>query len=161
MKLIEGIFNICMAAFILVFILLYLPRLWGFQIYAVTCESENLPLSVGDAVFVKKQSFEETDPGDMITYSLNAGRTTFTRIVAEKDEQNQSFQIKESRNNGSWVASENVLGVVWHTIHGLGYLASVASSFLGKLFLAAVFLWLLSAQIVAGSLSMDWKTEHE
>lgn len=155
MKLIEGVFNICMAAFILAFILLYLPRLWGFQIYAVTCESDNLPLSVGDAVFVKKQSFEETNPGDMITYSLNEGRTTSTRIVAVKDEQNHSFQIKESGDGGNWISSDNVLGVVWHKIHGLGYLASVASSFFGKLFLAAVFLWLLSAQIVVGSLSMN------
>ncbi|MGN0355493.1 MAG: hypothetical protein ACI4EI_10515 [Muricoprocola sp.] len=154
MKLIEGIFNICMAVFILVFILLYLPRLWGFQIYAVICESENLPLAVGDAIFVKKQSFEETKPGDMITYSLNAGRTTSTRIVYGKDEQNHSFQIKEAGNGGNWISSENVLGVVWHKIHGLGYLASMASSFLGKLFLMAVFLWLLSAQIVVGSLNM-------
>lgn len=155
MKLVEGIFNTLMAMFLFICILLYVPRLWGFEVYAVTNATKNLPLAVGDAIFVKARSFEETKPGDMITYSLNRGMTTVTRIVADKDEEHQIFQVQETENltgKEGWISAENVLGVVWHKIHGLGYLASVTSSVLGKLFLIAVFLWLLSAQIVIGNL---------
>ena len=105
MKLIKGILDLLMAAFILMGMLLSVPKLWGFQIYAVTSGSMEPEIHTGDA-----------DP--------------------------------------VWITRDTVRGEVKHVMPGLGYLALMAATLSGKLFLMAVFLWMIAAKIAVSGVHM-------
>ena len=97
MKLIKGILVLLMAVFIFTGILLSVPRLWGFQIYAVTSGSMEPKIRTGDVIYVKQVPFQCLEPGDVITFSMNQGRTVVTHRV-EKIEAvfNGSFPVDGS-----------------------------------------------------------------
>ena len=81
MKLIKGMLDICMAVFILVGVLLSVPKLWGFQIYAVTSGSMEPEIHIGDVIYVKSIPFQNISTGDVITFSMTQGRTMVTPRV--------------------------------------------------------------------------------
>ena len=85
MKLIKGILDLFMAVFILTGMLLSVPRLWGFQIYAVTSGSMEPKIRTGDVIYVKQVPFQSLEPGDVITFSMNQGRTVVTHRVEKID----------------------------------------------------------------------------
>lgn len=62
MKLIKGILDLLMAAFILMGMLLSVPKLWGFQIYAVTSGSMEPEIHTGDVIYVKQVPFQSLEP---------------------------------------------------------------------------------------------------
>ena len=86
MKLIKGILDLFMAVFILTGMLLSVPRLWGFQIYAVTSGSMEPKIRTGDVIYVKQVPFQSLEPGDVITFSMNQGRTVVTHRVEKIDD---------------------------------------------------------------------------
>ena len=61
MKLIKGILDLLMAAFILMGMLLSVPKLWGFQIYAVTSGSMEPEIHTGDVIYVKQVPFQSLE----------------------------------------------------------------------------------------------------
>lgn len=150
MKLIKGILDLVMTVWILMGILLSVPRLWGFQIYAVTSGSMEPQIQVGDAIYVKTVPFMELCKGDVITFSRNDGKTTVTHRIERINQKYGMIQTKGDANeqsDSSWVTEETVLGKVYYKISGLGYVALLVSTLSGKLFVLAVFLWLAAAQI--------------
>lgn len=150
MKLIKGILDLFMAAFILVGILLSVPKLWGFQIFTVTSGSMEPKIHTGDIIYVKNTPFQKLQKGDVITYSLNQGRTIVTHRVEKIDQKNGLLKTKGDANKEEdhvWIDRETVLGTVKYILPGLGYVALMAATMSGKLFLMAVFLWMIAAQI--------------
>lgn len=150
MKLIKGILDLLMAAFLLAGILLSVPKLWGFQIFAVTSGSMEPQIHTGDVIYVKDVPFQKLQKGDVVTYSLNQGRTIVTHRVEKIDQKNGLLQTKGDANketDSAWIDRETVLGTVQYTIPGLGYAALMAATMSGKLFFMAVFLWMVAAQI--------------
>ena len=157
MKLIKGILDLLMAAFILTGILLSVPKLWGYQIYAVTSGSMEPEIHTGDVIYVKQVPFQSLNPGDVITFSMNQGRTIVTHRVEKVDRKNGLLKTKGDANkeaDSTWIDKETVRGKVSYTVPGLGYIALMAGTFSGKLFLLAVFLWMAAVQIVVSGVHM-------
>ena len=157
MKLIKGILDLLMAAFILMGMLLSVPKLWGFQIYAVTSGSMEPEIHTGDVIYVKQVPFQSLEPGDVITFSMNQGRTIVTHRVEKIDEKNGLLQTKGDANKNAdpvWITRDTVRGEVKHVMPGLGYLALMAATLSGKLFLMAVFLWMIAAKIAVSGVHM-------
>ena len=157
MKLIKGILDLLMAAFILMGMLLSVPKLWGFQIYAVTSGSMEPEIYTGDVIYVKQVPFQSLEAGDVITFSMNQGRTIVTHRVEKIDEKNGLLQTKGDANKDTdpaWITRDTVLGKVQYVMPGLGYLALMSSTLSGKLFLMAVFLWMVAAQIAVSGVHM-------
>lgn len=157
MKLIKGMLDICMAVFILVGVLLSVPKLWGFQIYAVTSGSMEPEIHIGDVIYVKSIPFQNISTGDVITFSMNQGRTMVTHRVEKIDRENGLVQTKGDANREAdpvWIDRKTICGEVQYTVQGLGYVALMAATFSGKLFLLAVFLWMVAVQIVVSGVHM-------
>lgn len=157
MKLIKGILDLAMAVLILLCMLVSVPRLWGYGIYTVTSGSMEPQIHTGDVIYVKKTSFQELEKGDVITFSLNEGKTTVTHRIQEVDQKNRLLQTKGDANeetDRTWISGDAVVGKVHYSIRGLGYLAVMLGSVSGKLFVMAVFLWMLAAQIAVSGIHM-------
>lgn len=54
-----------------------------------------------------------------------------------------------------WITRDTVRGEVKHVMPGLGYLALMAATLSGKLFLMAVFLWMIAAKVAVSWSSYD------
>lgn len=150
MKLLKGTLDLIMAVFILICILLSTPKLWGFQIFAVTSGSMEPEIHTGDVIYVRQVPFMKLQKGDVISYSLNQGKTVVTHRVKKIDRKNGLLQTKGDANKEAdynWIDRDTVLGTVQYTIPKLGYVALMASTLSGKLFLTAVFLWMIAAQM--------------
>lgn len=93
----------------------------------------------------------------MITFSMNQGRTIVTHRVEKIDEKNGLLQTKGDANKRCrpvWITRDTVRGEVKHVMPGLGYLALMAATLSGKLFLMAVFLWMIAAKIAVSGVHM-------
>ena len=157
MKLIKGILDLLMAAFILAGMLLSVPKLWGFQIYTVTSGSMEPEIHTGDVIYVKQVPFQSLEPGDVITFSMNQGRTVVTHRVEKIDKENGLLRTKGDANTEAdpvWIARDTVRGEVKYAVPRLGYVALMAATLSGKLFLMAVFLWMVAAQIAVSGFHM-------
>lgn len=155
MRLIKGILDLAAAVLLLMLILLSVPKIWGFQIYTVTSASMAPQLLPGDVIYVKEREDKTLKEGDIVTYSLNAGKTLVTHRVVAVDQKHRAIQTKGDANectDGGWISDQQVLGVVQHSLRGLGYPAMLLASLEGKLFLAAVFLWIAAAGLVLKNL---------
>lgn len=151
MKLIRGILDLAMAGFLLVGILLSVPKLWGYEIYTVTSGSMEPAIHTGDVIYTRPVRFQELREGDVITFSMNRGKTTVTHRIQKIDKKDRLIQTKGDANeesDRSWITESAVLGKVEYSVRSLGYLALMAASMSGKLFLLAVFMWMVAAQIV-------------
>lgn len=160
MKVIKGILDLVMAGFMFVCILLSVPKLWGYQIYAVTSGSMEPEIHTGDVVYVKKADFQEVKEGDVITFSLNQGRTVVTHRVKTVDRENGLLQTKGDANkeeDQNWISGDVMIGKAEYAVRGLGYIALMAATAGGKLFLLAVFLWMLAAQMVISGIRMVYR----
>lgn len=162
MKLIKGILDLIMAVFIFMGILLSVPKMWEYQIYAVTSGSMEPEIHTGDVVYVKKTTFQELKEGDVITFSLNEGRTIVTHRVKTIDAASGLLQTKGDANeetDANWITMDAVIGKVYYSVRGLGYVALMAATTAGKMFLLAVFLWMLAAQMVISGVRMIYGKE--
>lgn len=155
MKLIRGILDLVMAGFLLVCILLSVPKLWGYGIYTVTSGSMEPEIHTGDVIYTRPAEFQELQEGDVITFSMNQGKTTVTHRIQKIDQENRLIQTKGDANEESdrtWISESTVLGKVEYSVRRLGYLALLAASVSGKLFLLAVFMWMAAAQIAMAAI---------
>lgn len=75
---------------------LTLPRLFGFQVFAVATGSMEPCFDVGSIVFSKKIDSEKVEVGDCITYNL--GDETITHRVIGIDKKNHEFITKGDKN---------------------------------------------------------------
>lgn len=155
MKLIRGILDLVMAGFLLVCILLSVPRLWGYGIYTVTSGSMEPEIHIGDVIYTRPAEFQELREGDVITFSMNQGKTTVTHRIQKIDQENRLIQTKGDANEESdrtWISESTIIGKVEYSVRKLGYLALLAASVSGKLFLLAIFMWMIAAQIVMAAI---------
>lgn len=151
MKLIRGILDLAMAGFLLLGILLSVPKLWGYGIYTVTSGSMEPEIHTGDVIYTRPVRFQELREGDVITFSMNHGKTTVTHRIQKIDKKEKLLQTKGDANeecDRRWITETEVLGKVAYSVRHLGYLALMAASISGKLFLLAVFMWMVAAQMV-------------
>ena len=125
MKLIRGILDLVMAGFLLVCMLLSVPKLWGYGIYTVTSGSMEPEIHTGDVIYTMPVEFQELREGDVITFSMNQGKTTVTHRIQKIDQKNRLIQTKgdaNKENDRTWITE------IFHSQSGLSGIAG----FIGK-----------------------------
>lgn len=155
MRVLKNGIRIFTVVYLAVLLGLTVPLIFGYRVYAVLSGSMEPELPVGSVIYVAPQEYESIEVGDVITYKMNNGRTVITHRVIEKNQQEQMFYTKGDANgtpDAKAVPWDEVEGVVKFSAAGLGYLTIFLESTPGKLFLAALLLWLLALEAIMGGI---------
>jgi len=105
--------------------LLLVPRVLGYQTYAVLSGSMEPEISVGSIVYTKEVEPEKLQERNVVTYRLN-GSTVVTHRIVEVDTEKQQFITKGDANevnDGSPVNYEQVVGKAVLDIPYIGYIS--------------------------------------
>lgn len=98
----------------------------GAKGYAVTSNSMAETLNRGDVVFVRKISFDELQPGDVVTVRSTGGKFHFTHRVVEIDKEKRTVKTRGDANNADDpmpTEEERIVGKMWYKLPILGYLS--------------------------------------
>ena len=98
----------------------------GAKGYAVTSNSMAETLNRGDVVFVRKISFDELQPGDVVTVRSTGGKFHFTHRVVEIDKEKRTVTTRGDANNADDpmpTEEERIVGKMWYRLPILGYLS--------------------------------------
>lgn len=97
----------------------------GAKGYAVTSESMEKTLSIGDIVFSKKVSFEELKVGDIVTVGSEELDEYFTHRIADIDNDNRTIETKGDNNpekDPMATPADRIVGKMWYSVPLLGYI---------------------------------------
>lgn len=135
--MLKKICNILMGIIILFLVviagILFVPRILGYESFAVVSGSMEPNISVGSIVFAKEESFDELKVGDVISFRLSDQANATHRIVAI-DQEKQQFTTKGDANNAedkNPVEYKSVIGKVNFTIPLLGFISVYIKTPLG------------------------------
>ena len=135
-----------------------LPRLLGYQVYAVISGSMEPAISVGDLVYVRQTEPEAVKKSDVIAfYGTEDSRAIILHRVVENRTVDGTFITKGDANlqpDLSPVSYNRLLGITGKTVPQLGRMALILSGTWGKLaalnlVLAAVMLHAVGAALRA------------
>ena len=125
--------NIIIVVLILVAGVLYVPRFFGYENFAVISGSMEPNMPVGSIVYASPEEFNDIKVNDVISFKVNS-ETMVTHRVVEIDKENQSFITKGDANDVNDAAPVNysqVIGVVKMCIPFLGYITMYIRTPLG------------------------------
>ena len=134
-------------------LLMFVPKIMGYQEYTVVTGSMEPKMPVGSLVFVKEVEPETLREGDVITYEKERDGSIITHRVVEISKEDGTVTTKGDANEVNDmepVRFDQVLGRVEKTIPEVGRFAVALSTLGGKILLVALLLagYLLS---IAGS----------
>lgn len=125
--------------------LLLVPKIVGYETFAVISGSMEPKIPVGAIVYTKETSFENLNINDVISFDTNNGSRVTHRII-EVDTDNQQFITQGDANNvkdADPVSYQQVIGKVTLTIPLLGYLSMYIRTPLGVAGICAVIFILI------------------
>lgn len=125
--------NIIIVVLILVAGVLYVPRFFGYENFAVISGSMEPNMPVGSIVYASPEEFNDIKVNDVISFKVNS-ETMVTHRVVEIDKENQSFITKGDANDvndADPVNYSQVIGVVKMCIPFLGYITMYIRTPLG------------------------------
>ena len=138
-----------------------LPRLLGYQVYAVISGSMEPAISVGDLVYVRQAKPEAVEENDVIAFfGTESSDAIILHRVVENRTVDGSFITKGDANaqpDLSPVSYQRLLGAAERTVPKLGQVALILSGTWGKL--AAVCLILAAVMLHAVSAALRAKGE--
>ncbi len=115
---------------------LALPRLLGFEAYAIISGSMEPQIPVGSLVYAKAMAPEEVEVGDIIVfYGGRAGEAVTTHRVVENRNADREFITRGDANAGDDMEArpyENLIGRVEHILPHFGRLSLMMSMASGK-----------------------------
>lgn len=121
---------------------LTVPRLLGYDVYAIVSGSMEPSISTGSLVYAKKTDPAAVEPGDVIVFlGGRDGGTVITHRVAENRTQERAFITKGDANASNDVYPvpyEQCLGRVALSVPALGFFLPAVSTMPGKLSLLGV-----------------------
>ncbi len=128
---------------------LALPRLLGFEAYAIVSGSMEPQIPVGSLVYAKAMAPEEIEVGDIIVfYGGRAGEAVTTHRVVENRNAEKEFVTRGDANAGDDMEARpyaNLIGRVEHILPHFGRLSLMMSMTSGKAgmacFLGAAFIF--------------------
>ena len=132
-------------------LLMFVPKIMGYQEYTVVTGSMEPKMPVGSLVFVKEVEPETLREGDVITYEKERDGSIITHRVVEISKEDGTVTTKGDANeveDAVLVHNKNVLGVPVLQIPLLGYLAFYIQRPPG-LYIALVVGTLLLAAVIA------------
>ena len=115
---------------------LALPRLLGFEAYAIISGSMEPQIPVGSLVYAKAMAPEEVEAGDVIVfYGGRAGEAVTTHRVVENRNADREFITRGDANAGDDMEArpyESLIGRVEHILPHFGRLSLMMSMASGK-----------------------------
>lgn len=143
--------TITLVVAVLILVVLLVPRLFRYNIYAVLSGSMEPNYHVGSVVYIKSADPSTIVVGDTIAYYLNE-ETIVTHRVVSVDTENEAFITKGDANqkeDAVPVSFSKVVGVGKFTIPFLGYLSVGMQTKKGIYLCAAILIILILLQIFA------------
>ncbi len=98
----------------------------GAKGFAVTSNSMAETLKRGDVVFVRQVSFDELEPGDVVTVRSTGDKFHFTHRVVGIDKEKRTITTRGDANNSDDpmpTEAERIVGKLWYKVPLLGYLS--------------------------------------
>lgn len=151
MRIIRLLTDIMIGGLVLLIMILWVPGLCGMKTYCVSSGSMEPALHVGEAIYVEPCGFAEIQENDIVTYSLNDGRTNITHRAVSVDPEKRILKTKGDANAEAdhiWISEHLLIGKVrWH-IPYLGNIVYFLSDRAGKLLFLGCLLWLLALEMI-------------
>ena len=160
-KIIRGFLKgLVFAALGVLFLLLIVPRVFGYQPYMVVSASMQQSFPVGSMIFVRAATPDEVEVGDPITFT--SGTLTITHRVMEKNDAEQYFVTKGDNNSASEITRyQNLKGKALNfSIPYLGYFSSWFVTAQGKVITGIILVCTAGLSMVLGKLE-DLEEEEE
>ena len=133
-------------------ILLWGFRLFGFEVLVVQSGSMEPAYHVGSLVYVKPVDTQKLETGDVITFELGGGVRGTHRIIEVLEEDGErSFRTKGDNNDhpdANPIRPEAIVGKVRFTIPLLGFLVAFIQQPAGRFFAISVAAFLLLLTIL-------------
>lgn len=109
------------------------PKLWGWQMFAILTGSMEPDIPTGSVIYVKEQSLSEIEVDDVITFRLGSNRSnTATHRVIEKQENGLITKGDANEHaDATIVNAQQLIGKVVCTIPIYGYFLMLASNPIG------------------------------
>ena len=142
-KVSKALSLLILLAVLLVYIPLTVPRLLGFDSYAVISGSMEPTIKVGSVAYAKPTVPEELQEGDIIIFFPDGAATPVTHRVVENVKASREIVTKGDANTDvdlRPVDYDNVQGKIEFSIPYLGFVSEVAGSGYGKI-AAVIFLF--------------------
>ncbi len=121
---------------------LSVPRLFGFQTYAIVSGSMEPEIPVGSIVYAKKAEPTAVAPGDVIVfYGGHDENAVVTHRVVENRKDEKEFITKGDANAGNDVtpiAYNNLIGKVVFDLPGIGKYLPVLTGIRGKIYMICI-----------------------
>lgn len=137
--------NIIICLLIIFAVIMFVPKIIGWQNLAVLSGSMEPNIPVGAMVIVRDIDPSELKKGDVITFQMNESTYVTHRIVSI-DKESQQIITKGDANDvvdGTPVNYSNVIGKLFLTIPYLGYFSISMQSLRGVILLIVVILILI------------------
>ena len=121
---------------------LAVPRLFGFQTYAIVSGSMEPEIPVGSIVYAKKAEPEEIEPEEIIVfYGGHDSAVVVTHRVVENRKDEKEFVTKGDANAGNDVtpiAYNHLIGKVVFHLPGIGKYLPVLTGIRGKIYMICI-----------------------
>lgn len=143
MAAICSIFGLLLLLLVVVLCLpLTVPRLMGYELYAIVSGSMEPAIPVGSVVYARQVNPGEIEAGDVVVfYGGHDASAVITHRTVENHEAEQELLTKGDANAGNDVlpvAYRNVIGRVELAVPFLGILLPLVKDISGKLYLAGI-----------------------
>lgn len=142
---------------------LIVPKLLGFDQFAVLSGSMEPNIHVGAIVYDKEVETESLEVDDVITYQLS-GNTMVTHRIVAIDAEAGTVTTKGDANeteDGSPVSFENIVGKYAFNIPFLGYISIYAKTPLGIGAICGILIVIILLNFLPDALSDDDDKEKE
>lgn len=117
------------------------PSFLGVKLFIVETDSMKPVFSGGDIIFVKKVEPKNLQEGDVISYSDSRSIVTHRIMGIDTIDSELSFITKGDANNTediSPISEENVEGIYWFKVEGIGKFAMYMQSPQGRLIFVGI-----------------------
>ena len=156
-KICKILMNIIIVVLIILVGILFVPRFFGYQNFAVISGSMEPNMPVGSIVYAHPEDFENIKVNGVISYRVNE-ETMVTHRVVEVNEEDKSFITKGDANDvndANPISYENVVGVVKMCIPLLGYITMYIKTPLGIGVLCGILFIILLLNFLPDLLKKD------
>lgn len=139
-KICSGLTYIILVILMIVSGLLLVPKVFGYENFAVISGSMEPNIPVGAIVYVKETAFQDLAKGDVISF-YTSETTRVTHRIIEIDQESESVITQGDANNvrdADSVIYSHIIGKVVFTIPFLGYLSMYMRTPLGIAMICAV-----------------------
>lgn len=162
-KLTDSINVIILVAVLSILTALLLPRIFGYEMYAVLSGSMEPTYHVGSVIYVKKMPAKEIELGDPIAFRKDSN-TIATHRVIDIDTEGKQFRTKGDANEVediNPVLFEKVIGKGTISIPLLGFITVGIQTKKGIIIAAGVLVFMVIINIIPEILKPEKSKESE